>query len=59
MTACFFEKSGHAGTIPLEGRRTVAADWYVNHCSPKVFQEWCKRRPDQVSVVTYPIVKMP
>ena len=29
----------------LEDRKTVTADWYVNHCLPKVFQAWCKRRP--------------
>ena len=23
----------------------VMADWYVNHCLPKIFQAWCKRRP--------------
>ena len=31
-------------TIPFEERKTVTADWYVNHCIPKVFQAWCKRR---------------
>ena len=45
MTACFFAKIGHVATIPLEDRKTVTADWYVNHCLPKVFQTWCKRRP--------------
>ena len=42
---CFFAKFGHVATIPLEDRRTVTADWYVNHCLPKIFQVWCKRRP--------------
>ena len=23
----------------------VTADWYVNHCLPKIFQAWCERRP--------------
>ena len=45
MIACFFAKFGHFATIPLEDRKTVTADWYVNHCLPKVFQAWCKRRP--------------
>ena len=45
MTACFFAKFGHVATMPLEDRKTVTTDWYVNHCSTKVFQEWCKRRP--------------
>ena len=44
MIACFFAKFGHVATIPLEDRKTVTADWYVNHCLPKVFQVWCKRR---------------
>ena len=45
MTACFFSKFGHVTTIPLEDRKTVTADWYVNHCVPKVFQAWCTQRP--------------
>ena len=43
MIACFFAKFGHVATIPLEDRKTVTADWYVNHCLPKVFQAWCKQ----------------
>ena len=38
MTACFFAKFGHVATIPLEDRKTFMADWYVNHCLPKIFQ---------------------
>ena len=38
MIACFLAKLGHVATIPLEDRKTVTADWYVNHCLPKVFQ---------------------
>ena len=45
MIACFFAKFGHVVTIPLEDRKTVTADWYVNHCLPTIFQAWCKRRP--------------
>ena len=45
MIACFFAKFGHVASIPLEDRKTVTADWYVNHCLPKFFQAWCKRRP--------------
>ena len=45
MIACFFAKFGHVATIPLEDRKTVTADWYVNHCLPKVFQACCKWRP--------------
>ena len=31
--------------MPLEDRKTVTADWCVNHCLPKIFQAWCKGRP--------------
>ena len=44
MIACFFAKFGHVAPIPLEDRKTVTADWHVNHCLPKVFQAWCTRR---------------
>ena len=49
MIACFFAKFGHVATIPLEDRKTVTADWYVNQCLPKVSQAWHKRCP-QTSV---------
>ena len=45
MLACFFAKFGHVTTIPLEDRKAVTADCYINHCLPKIFQAWCKRRP--------------
>ena len=45
IIACLFAKFGHVATIPLEDKKTVTADWYVNHCVPKIFQAWCKRRP--------------
>ena len=44
MIACFFAKFGHVATIPLEDRKTVTTDWYVNHCLLKIFQARCKRR---------------
>ena len=34
MLACFFAKFDRVATIPLEDRKTVTADWYVNHCLP-------------------------
>ena len=43
--ACFFAKISHVATMQLEDRKTVTADWYVNHCFPKIFEAWCKRRP--------------
>ena len=48
MIACFFAKFGNDATILLEDRKTVTANWYINHCLPKVFQAWCKRRPRTV-----------
>ena len=45
MLACFFAKFGHVATVPLEDRKTVTDDWYVNLCMSKIFQAWCKRRP--------------
>ena len=45
MIACFFAKIGQVAAIPLEDRKTVTADRYVNHCLPKIFQAWCRRCP--------------
>ena len=45
MIARFFAKFGHVATIPLEDKKTITADWYVNHCLPQIFQAWCKRCP--------------
>ena len=25
--------------------KTANSNWYTNHCLPKVFEEWCERRP--------------
>ena len=40
MVASFFGKSGHVATIPLDDRRTLNVDWYVNQCIPKVLDAW-------------------
>ena len=40
MIACFFAKFGRVATIPPEDEKTITADWYVNHCLPKIFQAW-------------------
>ena len=45
MVACFFSKSDYEATIPLEDRKTVNSDRYINNCLSKVFEEWCKRCP--------------
>ena len=45
MVAAFFCKVGPVAIIPLEDRRTVNADWYINHCLPQTFEAWSLRRP--------------
>ena len=45
MIECFFATFGHVATIPLEDKKMVTADCYVNNSLPKIFQAWCKRRP--------------
>lgn len=45
MVASFFSLTGHVATVPLEDRKTVNADWYVNVCVPQVFAKWSQRRP--------------
>ena len=44
MIACFSEKFSHVATIPHQDRKTVMADWCVNHSLPKIPQAWRKRR---------------
>lgn len=39
MVACFFAKTGHVATVPLEQRRTVNSEWYTTICLPEVFGE--------------------
>ena len=51
MIACFFAKFGHVATIPLEDRKTVMADWYVNHCFLKFSRYGVNGVPKRVSVV--------
>ncbi|KAI6652366.1 Histone-lysine N-methyltransferase SETMAR-like [Oopsacas minuta] len=45
MVAAFFCKTGPVAIIPLEDRRTVNADWYINNCLPKAFEALSSRRP--------------
>ena len=44
MIVCFFAKFRHVATTPLEDRKAVTADCYVNRCLPKIFRACCKRR---------------
>uniref|UniRef100_A0A0K2VDK7 Mariner transposase [Bombyx mori] n=1 Tax=Lepeophtheirus salmonis TaxID=72036 RepID=A0A0K2VDK7_LEPSM len=43
MVACFFNKTGHVATVPLEQRKTVNSEWYNTICLPEVFKEIRKR----------------
>ncbi|KAI6658795.1 Mariner transposase [Oopsacas minuta] len=40
MVAPFFCKTGPVAIIPLEDRRAVNADWYINNCLPKACEAW-------------------
>ena len=44
MVAAFFCKTGPVAIIPLEDRRTVNADWYINCCLHKAIEAWSSRR---------------
>ena len=39
MIACFFGKTAHMASVPLEQRRTVNSEWYKKICLPVFFQE--------------------
>ena len=49
MIAVFFAKSGHVTSTPLQKRKTVNAEWYINIGLPKVFEAWTARRPNEQS----------
>ena len=49
MVAAFFCKTGPVTIVPLEDRRTVNADWYIDNCLPKAFEAWSSRRPKTAS----------
>ena len=34
----FFAKSGQAASVPLQERKMVIAEWYINICPPVVFE---------------------
>ena len=44
--AVFFAKFGHVTSVPLQERKTVQAEWYINICLPKVFQARIAHRPN-------------
>ncbi len=45
MFAAFFSKRGLVEAVMLENKKTVTADWYVDHCFPKVFEALKTMRP--------------
>lgn len=51
MVACFFRKTGHIATVPLEDRRTVNSEWYTTICLPEIFGEIRKTNPNKQIVL--------
>ena len=45
MIAVFF-KSDHVVSVPLQERKLVNAEWYINICLTKVFEAWTAHRPN-------------
>ena len=45
ILACFFSKSSHWATTPLEEWKVVNSDWYVNLCLPQVLREVVQAPP--------------
>ena len=59
MIACFFVKFCHDTTMPLEDRKSVTADWYVNHCCMKSSGHGVNGVSERMSVVYCSIMTMP
>ena len=59
MIACFLAKFGHVATKRLEDRKTVTAEWYVNHCFLKSSRHDVNGVPERVSVAYCSIMTMP
>ena len=53
MMYCFFCKTGHVATVPLEHSRTVNSEWYTTICMPKVFGEIRKSNKRRRIIVHY------
>jgi histone-lysine N-methyltransferase SETMAR len=47
MVACFFTKTGHVATVPLENQKTVNSAWYTTICLPEVFSKIRKNNPNR------------
>ena len=48
MIAFFFAKSDHVAIIPVENRKAVTPDWYINHA-----RHGANGFPERVSVTVY------
>lgn len=47
MVACFFTKTGHVATVPLENQKTVNSAWYTSICLPEVFGKLRETNPNR------------
>lgn len=47
MVACFFTKTGHVATVPLESQKTVNSAWYTTICLPEVFGKLRENNPNR------------
>ena len=52
MMACFFCKTDHVATVPLEHRRTVNSEWYTTICLPKPSEKFESRTRKHESLFT-------
>ena len=46
IIAVFFAKSVYVASVPLQERKTVNTECYINTCLPKVSEAWSVRRPN-------------
>jgi len=46
MPMVVFAKSVHVDSVPLQERKTVTAEWYINTCLTKVFEAWTACHPN-------------
>ena len=44
MIVVFFAKSSPTASVPLQERKTLNVERYINICLPKVFEAWRARR---------------
>jgi len=45
MVASFVSRSGSVGTVILQNKKTVNAEWYTTVCLPQIFAKLRERRP--------------